>query len=62
MFSANVRCKIQDRKRVELEVKLLDGTYKLQAYRANFSQHSVDPTCKLSNLESRALHCKMYVP
>ena len=46
---ASVRYNIQDRKRAELKVKLLAGSYALQANRANFNQFTVNSTCKLSN-------------
>ena len=48
---ASVRSNIKDRRRAELKVKLLTGTYTLQANWANFNQYAVDPTCKLCDSE-----------
>ena len=48
---ASVRYNIQDRKKAELKMKLLTGSYTLQANRANFNEYTVNPTCKLCNVE-----------
>ena len=41
---ASVRYNIQDRKKAELKVKLLTGSYTLQANRAKFNRYTVNPT------------------
>ena len=43
----SVRCNIRDSQRAQLKCKILTGAYVLQANRAKFNQHKVDPTCKL---------------
>lgn len=42
-----VRNSVHDSIRAQLKCKLLTGTYILQANRAAFNQHAVNPTCKL---------------
>ena len=49
----SVRYNIKDRKSAELKVKLLTGSYTLQANRANFNQYTVNPTCKLCSAEPK---------
>ena len=44
---STVRNNVHDSKRAQLKCKLLTGLYILQAKRAAFNQHTVNPTCKL---------------
>ena len=44
---SSVRYNIRDNRRAEMKVKILTGTYILQANRASFNKYAVDPTCKV---------------
>ncbi|MCG7892397.1 MAG: reverse transcriptase family protein, partial [Candidatus Thiodiazotropha endolucinida] len=44
---STVRDNVHDNRRAQIKCKLLTGTYILQANRAAFNQHAVNPTCKL---------------
>ncbi|MCW4345831.1 MAG: reverse transcriptase family protein [Candidatus Thiodiazotropha endolucinida] len=48
---SSVRHNIQDNRRAELKVRVLTGTYILQANRSCFNQYAVDPTCKVCQAE-----------
>ena len=48
---SSVRDNVHDSKRAELKVKILTGSYILQANRSCFNQYAIDPTCKLCKKE-----------
>ena len=47
---STVRDNVHDNRRTQIKCKLLTGTYILQANRAAFNQHAVNPTCKLCSV------------
>ena len=47
---STVNCNLRDIQRAETKARLLKGTYTLQANRAAFNQYTVDPTCRICNL------------
>ena len=48
---SSIRHNIQDNRRAEMKIKLLTGSYILQANRSCFNQHAADPTCRVSQKE-----------
>ena len=48
---SSVRDNVHDSKRAELKVKILTGSYILQANRSCFNQYAIDPNCKLCKKE-----------